>query len=323
MVSRDAVSRATHENLTPIEVLQVVARATGRTVEQVRAELDVQAAEPSQSHAAAKDRERVRAELRAPAKPAPASKRRGKRKGKGAPLFVTSLAAQERRARFAAESERRGCPKFRPKDLAPSSYALTRRVAGTRSAETELRRFPPAYRRLVMLAAYAMERTTDGRFEATRSLAKRRARRVIAAAALMLYLADRTKRNGHALVVEGYVRGTLALAFRENDDTEEAISVGSLFNTQDDGERDGPWQCGALEALKRAGAIRFHQPPADTQPACNVGRDRDGTPRAINQYWITEAALTFPEALWERLLPAPLRAPARTAEPVEHPERPP
>lgn len=307
----------------PVELLAINARHTGRSVEQAAAELDAMALPKDARHEAAKLRDETRAKLRAPT-PAPAPARRGRRKKTTAqqpPAWLTAEAARERRARFEAESKRRGCEKFRPKDLTPNVYAVTGRIAGTRSAEAELRRFPPAFRRLVSIAAYAMQPSEEraGELVHTRALARRRARRIIQCAALLLYLADRTKRNGHALVVEGYTRGTLCLALRRNDDTEKPPSVGSLFNTQTDGERRGLWDCGAIVALERAGAISFHQPPADTQPACNVGRDRDGTPRALNQYWITERALVLPVECAEQLVPTwrprPAPATSETAQP--------
>jgi len=209
------------------------------------------------------------------------------------------LAALERDRRFKEESERRGVPEFRPKDLPPAAFEIAGRIDRHRDcAERELRGIVKRHRalgRCVDVAAHAMVREPDGTRRPRRSLASRRARRIVAVAAVLLYLAEEAKRTGYALLVEGYLRGSFCQLFPNPDNADETISLGSLFNTGDTGERGGRvgrWDCGAVVALERAGALEKVQPPASTQHACNVGVDRKGAPRALNQYFVKERAAT-------------------------------
>lgn len=233
----------------------------------------------------------------------PASKRRAPSR------FVLSVAARERRRRFDEESKRRGAPDFDPKDLPPAAFPIAGRVmGGARGAERELARMRGPFRRAVEVAALAMESRPDGTRRPTRSLVRVRARRVIACAAVFLYLAERTDRNAYALLVEGYVRGSFCALF-VNPNTGAPVHVNTLFGTCTDGTRRGRFDCGAVVALVRAGAFEKHQPSAESQvragKRCNVGKARDGSARALNQYWVRAVALALdvPAELAETLAP--------------------
>lgn len=233
--------------------------------------------------------------LKAPRPPArPKPSRAAKRS-----QYARSIKERERLERFEKESERRGCPDFAPKDLEHGTRELANRVKRTSASAARhlrrMKRIAPAFAACVEIAAYAMVRMPDGTRRPTRNLTCRRARRVVAIAAVMLHVSDESKHTAYLRVVEGYARGTLCELFT-NDDGEDAVSIGTLFATMTDGDRFGKWDCGAVVALERAGAIDKWQPSARSQiragMRCNVGKGRDGKPRALNQYWLRPEAFS-------------------------------
>lgn len=210
-----------------------------------------------------------------------------------------------RRAKFLATSQARDpdCVLL-PNDVPQAARQIVwRTMRGEKSAERELARLCRSpFGRAVEVAARAMVRTPDGFRRPTRSLARRRARRVVAVAAVLHFMAQHTTSAGRALLTEGLPRGTLCALFH-NDDRGAAVHINTLFGTMLDAKRRDRWDCGAVVALQRSRAIEKLQPPAHTQRPRFVGRDKKGNPRALNQYFLREEVFgDAPEAIEDRAL---------------------
>lgn len=193
----------------------------------------------------------------------------------------------ERRARFLATSRKRGC-ELMPNDVpAAARQIVWRTMRGQRSAERELARLKRhAYGSAIERAAFGTAATSArglrrGPYHALRSI---RARRVVACGAVLAFLSQVTTSHGRAFIVEGTLRGTFCTFFQNAEG--DAVHVNTLFGTMTDGTRRGRWDCGAVVALERAGAIEKIQPPPHTQRARFVGLDRKRVPRALNQYFL-------------------------------------
>jgi len=266
----------------PIEILRLGAARRGLSVEAYAAELDVEPAPetgptPRQQLAAARaelGRQRSRALDRQRAK--------DERKAD------TAKRDEERRARFVATSRKRKHPcELLPNDVpATARQIVWRTERSAKSALRELLRLKrETYGAATEVAVFGTASTTRQRGRPFDALRSRRARRVVACAAVLHYLKQETSSPGRAFLVEGTLRGTFC-SFFTNADTGDALHFNSLYGTQTDATRKGRWDCGALVALERAGAIEKIQPPAHTQRPRFVGRDRKGRARAINQYFL-------------------------------------
>lgn len=180
-------------------------------------------------------------------------------------------------------------------DWERDDFQRARRVSGSASSAREaLSRLPRCYALRVERAALAMRRTTDGRRVPTRTLAHVVARRIVALAAVLFHAGRSSKRRGMARIVRGRTRGMFVTLFRgegraQNERQRARLSVSTFFATSHHGRTDDPWDCGAMVALHRAGAVWKHQPPAACAGAFQ-GKDRDGRPRAFNEYHLTERA---------------------------------
>lgn len=184
----------------------------------------------------------------------------------------------------------RGVPSFAPEDFSREAFALAARVMrGGASARDEVARMRRQYAQRVRWAALAYLPNEHGVHRPTRPWSHPAARRIVAVAAVMFRESQNTRRRGMHLLLQGFARGALCNLF-PNRDTGKPVSKGTLYATSHDAQRTGPWDCGAVVALHRSGALVRHQPPASTAPAQYVGRGRDGSPRALNQYWLTERA---------------------------------
>lgn len=202
-------------------------------------------------------------------------------------FFVESV---ERRAKMRSVSINRGVPSFAPEDLSREAYAIAARTErGGASARDRLAMLRRASAQRVRWAALAYMPDENGVMRPTRSWSHPMARRIVAVFAVIEHESRHTKRRGMHLLLEGFARGSLCSAFR-NHQTGEPVSISTLYATSFDADRKGPWDCGAVTALHRSGALVKHQPPASTAPTQYVGKGRDGSPRALNQYWLTERA---------------------------------
>lgn len=204
-------------------------------------------------------------------------------------MFAESVYRRERMRTVSAE---RGVPHFAPEDYSREAFAIVARTErGPASARDRLAMLRRASAQRVRWAALAYLPDEHGVMRPTRTWAHPMARRIVACFAAMEHEARHTRRRGMHLLLEGFARGSLRALFR-NAQTGEPVSLSTLYATSFDRERTGPWHCGAVVALHRAGALVRHQPPASTAPAQYVGKGRDGAPRALNQYWFTERACT-------------------------------
>lgn len=202
-------------------------------------------------------------------------------------MFATSI---ERRERMRSFNMARGVPSFAPADLSDQSYRIaTRAQRGPASARDELAGLPRQCAQRTRWAALAYLPNERGELRPTRTWAHPAARRIVAVMAVMQHEARNTRRRGMHLLVEGFSRGSLCSAFR-NAQTGAPVHKSTLYAVSFDARRRGPWDCGAVVALHRSGALVRHQPPASVARPEHVGKGRDGTPRALNQYWLTEKA---------------------------------
>lgn len=210
---------------------------------------------------------------------------------------------------FRTGAMERGAPRMAPLDWTPEDFATWRAVnRNASSARAALATLPPVYARRVELAALGMVRQDDGTRRPSRTWAHVQARRIVALAVVVYRASSPSKRRGMARVLRGRVRGQFGTLAGVNPGTGEAYSVGTFFHVND----RRPWDCGAMVALHRAGALWRHQPPAACVEPAYKGRDRDGNERAFSEYHLTERVLA-PEGTPE-LATAPQGAPARSPE---------
>ena len=196
----------------------------------------------------------------------------------------------ERRARMRSVSIDRGVPSFAPEDFSREAFIVAARaMRGGASARDVVAAMRRSYAQRVRWAALAYLPDEHGKLRPTRSWNHPAARRIVGVAAVMFRESLNTRRRGMHLLLQGFARGSLCVLF-PNRETGKPVHVSTLYATSYDAQRKGPWDCGAVVALHRSGALVRHQPPASTAPAQYVGRGRDGSPRALNQYWLTEKA---------------------------------
>lgn len=227
------------------------------------------------------------------------------------PAAMPASSRAERRAndRRVLEAGEEGTPvRARRRPLVPRSsklpavdwdrddFARARRVSASGArARDALSRLPRCYAQRVERAALAMRPTTDGRRIPTRSWGHVVARRIVAVACVLFHAARPSRRRGMARIVRGRTRGMFVTLFRgegraRDDERQRArLSISTFFATSHHGRTDDPWDCGAVVALHRAGALWRHQPPASCAGAFQ-GKDRDGRPRAFNEYHLTDRA---------------------------------
>jgi hypothetical protein len=186
-------------------------------------------------------------------------------------------------------------------DWTREDFARARRVSASGSrARDALMRLPRCYAQRIERAALAMrpelgpDGKPTGRRVPTRGWGHVVARRIAAVACVMFHAARPSRRRGMARIVVGRTRGMFVTLFRgegraRDDERQRArLSVSTFFATSHHGT-DDPWDCGAVVALHRAGALWRHQPPASCAGPWK-GKDRDGRPRAFNEYHLTQRA---------------------------------
>lgn len=194
------------------------------------------------------------------------------------------------RGKFLTRARERGCEQMAPLDWIRDDYAAAHlALAGPSRALAALAALPRCYAQRVERAALGRVRDERGFAVATRSLDSIVARRIVAAAVVMWRASKTSRRRGHARIVVGRTRGMLAALF-QNPQRARSVSVSTLFATSHGAHRRGEWDCGAIVALQRSGALWAHQPPAACASPAFVGRDRNGIARAFNEYHITERA---------------------------------
>jgi hypothetical protein len=210
-----------------------------------------------------------------------------------APTLARPLRPRRARATrseaFRTRAMERGAPGMAPLDWTPEDFATWRAShRSASSARAALATLPPVYARRVELAALAMTRREDGTRRPTRTWAHVQARRVVALAVTVFRASSPSRRRGMARKLVGRTRGMFATLAGINPSTGAPYSIGTFFHVND---ARGPWDCGAMVALHRAGALWRHQPPAACVPEGYRGRDRDGNERAFNEYHLTERVL--------------------------------
>lgn len=270
---------------TPARLLEIAAMRTGRTLEDVAAELGTvpqHERRPSVASRAVRTAHNAKIATGAEVAPGPAHV--------GAPPRKRQRVGKLREE-FRQRSVMRGVPQFAPLDWSPESYRIARAVPTSgASASRAWRRLPAEYRRRVQLPALAMEPDEHGRMVATRTWEHPAARFVVALACVFLHEAHTTTRRGYAKIVQGRSRGMIAGLFL-NPQTRKPYSVGRFFNDWNHDEND-LWDCGHVVALRRARVVHSVQPPAECSDPAFVGVDRNGTPRALSQHWISERAVS-------------------------------
>jgi len=267
-----------------------IAGASGRPLEEVRADLGAERLNDPPAPRAAPGATRVRvpaavarrerAELAEHAEPTEA---RTRRPGKPRPAERSAT-----RGAFLTTAAARGCPRMDGLDWLPTDFATMRALERSpRRCLEALAALPRVYALRVRRAALAIERV-NGELRPARSLEHIRARRIVALAVVMWRASRTSRRNGFARILVGRTQGMLA-TLTHNPATLAPYSVSMLFGTQHHGGRS-IYDCGDVEALERSMALWCHQPPAMAVPARFRGRDRDGTERAFAEYHFTEAA---------------------------------
>lgn len=264
------------------DLAEVLARASGRALEEVRQQLGSSAppapAFDGKASARAQRAEHTARVLeRAEADDSTTESERPRAR----PLDPTG-----RRGAFVSELQASGRGRMRPLDWTGDDYAAAEAIArSARAAERALCSLPGEFARRVQLAALAYERAEDGRRLPTRTWAHVRARRIVALGVILWRCSRSSRRRGMARIVVGRTRGMFASLFR-NVLTGERLSVSSLFATQHHDE-GGRWDCGDMVALTRAGAVWKAQPPASRVSEAFCGVDRHGHARAFNEYHLS------------------------------------
>lgn len=208
-------------------------------------------------------------------------------------------AASLRRAQYVRDAAARGT--LRGVDWSADAWRIARSIVADRSgrvAQRWIAGLPRVYALRVRRAALAIERDAAGRLSPAWSWTHVRARRRVALAAVAWIESRDTKRRGMARILVGRGRASWAALFTtasEHTDNPHRVSVSLLFATSHHG-RETLDDCGDMRSLERTKALEIIQPPASVTPAEFVGRGRDGQPRALNQYWITERSTARKDA---------------------------
>jgi hypothetical protein len=261
----------------PSQLARILAAVRGVDVHQVVAEMNAPSAwEPARSPSQAELRaEQAKLSALGASSLAPLDAPSSKRRGLDPSAHLGTR-----------EGWDRGVPHFAPLDWLRADFAraaaLQRSAAACRKTLAQL---PPRFARRVKLAALACI-VRDGVVVPTRSMEHVSARCIVALAVTVWHASRNTARDGHGRVLVGRARGSFCTLLR-NPLTSEPYSIARLYATSHHGT-DDPWDCGHMVALDRAGAFAKHQPPASTSPRAFVGRARDGSLRALNQYWLSE-----------------------------------
>lgn len=198
------------------------------------------------------------------------------------------------RARYLAALQREGS-ELVPEDWSDAAWTMARAIfcdSSGREAERALARLPRAYAQRVRRAALCVP-TGAGTSAPPRRWSHIAARRRVAIASVLLLESRATLRRGMGRYLGGFSRGMWCSLF-VNPQTGERYSVSTLYATthHSTGEE---WDCGDFPALQRAGALYREQPPPECVPRQWRGTGRDGEPRALAIYWLTERALAGPE----------------------------
>lgn len=196
------------------------------------------------------------------------------------------------RARYLAALQREGS-ELVPEDWSDAAWTMARAIfcdSSGREAERAFMRLPREYARRARRASLCVS-SEDGtpRHRWSHIAARRR----IAIAAVLFLESRATLRRGMGRYLGGFSRGMWCSLFT-NPQTGERYSVSTLYATTHHSTGD-EWDCGDFPALQKAGALYREQPPPECVPRQWRGTGRDGEPRALAIYWLTERALAGPE----------------------------
>jgi hypothetical protein len=199
------------------------------------------------------------------------------------------------RARYLAALQREGS-ELVPEDWSDAAWTMARAIfcdSSGREAERALARLPRAYAQRVRRAALCVPSGESSSSAQPRRWSHIAARRRVAIASVLLLESRATLRRGMGRYLGGFSRGMWCSLF-VNPQTGERYSVSTLYATShhNTGEE---WDCGDFPALQRAGALYREQPPPECVPRQWRGTGRDGEPRALAIYWLTERALAGPD----------------------------
>lgn len=270
--------------MTPAQAARLDASAAhGRAaLATLRAEL-AELADPAAAAAAAAAAPASRAPNRAQAK---AYARRVEAAGEEGP------APRRKRARSVDGVTMKGSSRLL--DWSRDDFARAEAIErGPAAARAALARLPRCLAQRGERAALAMVRRSDGTRRPTRTWAHVEARRIVACLVVCFHAASSSRRRGMTRVLRGRTRRMWTTLFRSRVDRSRPVSVSTLFATSHRKRAHGaprsPWECGAMVALHRAGALWRHQPPVAVAGGY-VGRGKDGSARAFNEYHLSSKA---------------------------------
>lgn len=203
---------------------------------------------------------------------------------------------REQIEKFEAELKACGQLDARPRGIPPRTWRLMQMCGDVRhyslqerqhAARIALAKLPkPARERVLRAAFHPKPYQATRRFEGRalhecereslpcRSWSHPTALKTILAALLMWELGEVTRRRGFCKVVRGFGRGVFG-AFLQDWATGHHASVASLYGAS----REVP---APMLALKQAGFVYYHQPPAHVVTAS----DRGPSGHAYNVYWV-------------------------------------